>query len=540
MKLPTVFKNLCRARMRATIRGYMFLKRNGTLGLVRNIRNDLAGRQLSVNGENVSVRIFGAVVSQAEFAVRQYLLERLLGPDFNKCLMYAIGRHSSFAYPLPPEWRTAVASHGIRVNGVLSGMMWHGYLCKHLIRGIYVLVEVLLKSLAYSFRGITPQGIYAYLYGLSGANLPRLGASGVSYDICTWYASWKGRPANISLIAHGVAATEQRTQDLIVKFMPAPYYLLKSMLEFVNLITCIFVAGIEAVISLMLGRWWNVLLFAESVRAQAVRLCSSERLPRDCLFHYSGSLYRPLWTYELEVKGERIISYFYSTYEQPKLPNKAYESQRGDWGPATWPLYLVWDKYQDEQLRRNISSRFRTIITGPIPFSNGANLVLSMPPEKSVAVFDIEAHRLSAHLPFSTLGDYFATNPDCSKRFLEDIQQVLAESGLVMAFKKKREIKSASKKSYKKLVEQLSEKSNVVIVPPEVSAMQLVGQCAAVISMPFTSTALYWRKQNIPSAYYDPSGWTQRSDRAAHGIPLLLSINELRQWILNILIGSQQ
>ena len=538
MKLPNVFKLLSRARMRATIRGYMFLKRNGTIGLVRDIRNDLAWRQFSVNGENTSVRIFGAAFSQAEFVARQYLLERLLGPAFNKCLMCAIGRHSSVAYPLPPEWRTAIASHGIRVNGVLSRIMWLGYLCKHLIRGFYVLAEVLLKSLTYALRGITPQGIYAYLYGLSGANLPRQGASGVSYDICTWYASWRGRDADISVIAHGVAATEQRAQDLPVRFIPAPYYLLRSMAGFVKLITCIFVAGIEAVVSLMLGRWWNVLLFAESVRAQAVRLCASERLPRDCLFHYSGSLYRPLWTYELEVKGGKIASYFYSTYEQPKLPNKAYEPQQGDWGPTTWPLFLVWDKYQDEQLRRNISSHFRTIITGPIPFSSGAELVLSMP-EKSVAVFDIQAHRPSAHLPFSTLGDYFATNPDCSERFLEDIQQVLADSGLVMAFKKKREIKNAGRKSYTKLVEKLSKKPNFVIVPPEVSAMQLVGQCAAVISMPFTSTALYWREQNIPSAYYDPTGWIQRDDRAAHGIPLLLSINELREWIFNMLPRSQ-
>ena len=126
MKLPNVFKLLSRARMRATIRGYMFLKRNGTIGLVRDIKNDLAWRQFSVNGENTSVRIFGAAFSQAEFVARQYLLERLLGPAFNKCLMCAIGRHSSVAYPLPPEWRTAIASHGIRVNGVLSRIMWLG------------------------------------------------------------------------------------------------------------------------------------------------------------------------------------------------------------------------------------------------------------------------------------------------------------------------------------------------------------------------------------------------------------------------------
>lgn len=518
--------------MRASIRGYMLLKRTGKIGLVRNIRNDLAGRHLFVNGENVSVRIFGAAVSQSEFAVRQYMLERLLGPDFNKSLMYAIGRHSSFAYPLPPEWRTAVASHGIRVNGALSGMMWCGYLCKHLIRGIYALVEVLLKSLSYAFRGITPQGIYAYFYGLSGANLPRLSAIGINYDICTWYASWKGRPSNISLIAHGVAATEQRTQDLLVKFMPAPYYLLKSMSEFVRLITCIFLAGIEAVISLLLGRWWNVLLFAESVRAQAVRLCSSERLPRECLFHYSGSLYRPLWTYELEVKGGRIVSYFYSTYEQPKLPNKAYESQRGDWGPATWPHYLVWDKYQEAQLRRDICSEPKITVVGPIWFSEGCDMLAL--PSRYVAVFDIEPPRPSAAFPFSTMGEYIAANPDFSERFLNDIQQVLGTYGLLMAFKKKREIGNKGSKRYKKLIQRLSENTNVAIIPPELSPMQLIEHSVAVISMPFTSTALY-SNNRIPTIYYDPTCWIQRDDRAAHGVKVIIGQKELTEWISEIM-----
>jgi polysaccharide biosynthesis PFTS motif protein len=160
-------------------------------------------------------------------------------------------------------------------------------------------------------------------------------------------------------------------------------------------------------------------------------------------------------------------------------------------------------------------------------------------PQKSVAVFDIEAQRLSAHFPFSTLADYISANPDYSKRFLEDIQQVLIEYGLLMVFKKKRESGSRGKKSYKKLVQELSQKPNVMIVQPEVSAMQLIGQCAAVISMPFTSTALYMREQNIPSVYYDPTGWIQRDDRAAHGMPVLIGLDELRHWIANKLIGGR-
>lgn len=274
-------------------------------------------------------------------------------------------------------------------------------------------------------------------------------------------------------------------------------------------------------------------MLAEAIRATAVRLCPSERLATEYLFHYSGTIYRPLWTYEAEAKGSRIICYFYSTYEQPRMPDRDYESQRGDWGPATWPLYLVWDRDQDEQLRRDILGGFETLITGPIPFLAGISQAPVLP-RKAVAVFDVEAHRLSSHFPFSTLGEYVAENPDFSERFLGDIQKVMSELGVTVAFKKKRESGNRSRKSYRRLVGELSAYSNFLVIPPEVAALQVIRECAAVISLPFTSTALFLREQNVPSIYYDPTGWIQRDDRAAHGIPTLIGIDELRAWARHV------
>ena len=144
----------------------------------------------------------------------------------------------------------------------------------------------------------------------------------------------------------------------------------------------------------------------------------------------------------------------------------------------------------------------------------------------------LTSRRITSHFSITTAGDDIAAHPDFFKRFLYNIQCVLADQGLSMAFKRKLEIGiPGSSKQYKKLVQEMSQKSNVTIVPPEVLATQLVGQCAAVISMPFTSNAPYWREQNIPSTYYDPTGWIQRDDRAAHGIPVLIGIEELRRWI---------
>ena len=535
MNFIAIFKRRVRSRLRTCIRGYNYLKRNRAFSLVRYIYNDFSSCEFSAIGVNISAHIFGAGASKAEYVVRQYLLEKLHCRPFNLCLLRAIGSRSPIAYPLPPEWRTVLLNNDIQINVVLSAILWWVFLFKQFLKGLFVLVYVLLKSLIYSVCSFSPTATYAYFYGLKYANVSCQAANETSYNILGWYANWSGRISNI--IAHTVSVPQLQTPSTNIIFSPEPYLLLRNVLELSNLFVSVVFAGIDAFWGLIFGQWWNTLLFAESVMAHAVRICPSERLPKDCLFHWSGNIYKPLWAYELESKGCRIVSYFYSTCDQPKLPGLAYESMQGVWGPSTWPLFLVWDKYQDELLRRDIPFAFQSIITGPIPFSNEEALFIPSN-QTCVAVFDIEFFRLSSHFAFSTLADYFSSNPNLSSLFLNQIQQALADSGLIMAFKKKREEGNRSQKIYRKLLDELSQMSNVVMIPSGVSAMQLVGQCSAVISMPFTSTALLLREQNIPSIYYDPTGWIQRDDRAAHGIPVLIGANELRLWIANLLTNN--
>ena len=69
---------------------------------------------------------------------------------------------------------------------------------------------------------------------------------------------------------------------------------------------------------------------------------------------------------------------------------------------------------------------------------------------------------------------------------------------------------------------------------PDLSPIQVIENSIAVISMPFTSTALIARELGKPSVYYDPSGLLQKDDRAAHGIPILSGQKELKDWMSNL------
>ena len=72
----------------------------------------------------------------------------------------------------------------------------------------------------------------------------------------------------------------------------------------------------------------------------------------------------------------------------------------------------------------------------------------------------------------------------------------------------------------------------IELISAEVSACRLVKQSSIVISMPFTSTAILAGQLGKPTCYYDPTGLVQKNDRAAHGIPIVSGIEELKTWFI--------
>jgi polysaccharide biosynthesis PFTS motif protein len=85
--------------------------------------------------------------------------------------------------------------------------------------------------------------------------------------------------------------------------------------------------------------------------------------------------------------------------------------------------------------------------------------------------------------------------------------------------------------AYELAIRRLSKTANYLELDPDTSASALIEKCQAVISTPFTSTALIGRELGKPSIYYDPHGICKKDDRAAHGIPILSGQQELRDWL---------
>lgn len=514
------------------MRGYRYLRETGQLGKITAAKEALTNAPLNQRSARASELIFGAALKNAELAVRQYLLFRVaMGVRLNAALLHAVGDPASaVVFYLPAEWRRLLREQGFSVAGIRSAIAWKAFIIAHLCYGMGFVAKTAVESAKAMVRRSRPAlGHYAFFEGLTAGNLPQPCEDGRSHDIVTWYWNWTGRLRQLDTLCHGVEDGSPRAVAAIpLASLRGPIPPLESPGALLRYLGWGCAAALFAILDLLRGGWWHALMLTEGSRAAMVRLHTPDRLAREYLFHNSTPHYRPLWTYEAEERGSRITLYFYSTNCEDFKRPESYPTQANSWQVMNWPRYLVWDDYQAAFVRRAVGEDAAVSVVGPIWFQTSARELQRLPSD-CVAVFDVQPHRASRYQVLGAPDEYFT--PRTANQFLLDIHAIVSECGGVMALKRKRHLGRALSKSYRGVVEKLGRADNFISLDPDISAVRVIESCAAVISMPFTSTALLGRDLGKPSAYYDPHGTVQKDDRAAHGVPVISGRTELREWI---------
>jgi polysaccharide biosynthesis PFTS motif protein len=532
--LSNLINSIRYKKIRAMIHGYRLLKTSGNLGLIRSVKREFAAASFNKIKETASLLYFGAGWENAELIVRQYLLTRNGGIGLNKALLYVIGsKNKLVVYPLPKELQTILVNNGFGVSAWLCTVLWVFQIGIFWCYGMLLIAKNFffsIKSICHRDSNFKKQGIY--FIGLNKTHLPQPSLDG--YDLITWYANWLSPANGINNIFHDVRNVKStvasgKTVEYVANIIPQ----ISSIEGLAKFIAWSLLSASLAAFDFFRGRWWTGLMLAEAVKAAGVRYSGSHISASEYLFQNSITFYRPMWTYEVEKSGSKIISYFYSTSEEFKLPS-GYEPSSTYWELMNWPMYLVWDKFQEEQIKRNICDSANVKVVGPIWFVSSP-LDLPVIPRDSVAVFDVQPVRISSHFPFSTMADLHYGNPMVHKRFLEDVYSALISCNFTLVHKLKRKNTGTTVKSYSHLVARLSKLENFVSIEPETSPVKVIEKCQAVISIPFTSTAIIGRNLGKPSIYYDPIGVIQKDDRGSHDIPIINTQEELKVWLMSVL-----
>lgn len=517
--------------MRRIMSGYRFLKATHSLNMIRNINQAFTNHHLNIKQEHFSKYIFGSGVEQAEIISRQYLLLRCAGLNFNKALLHTLGKKDSLmAHYLPADWRAIIGKQGVPIAWIRTIVLWNVFIIIMLLYGYMIVVRIIGYSLYASLRKLSCSlGRYVYFNELTAGNLPNPGIDGRSHDIITWYMQWNERNHNIDTLCHGIKNAESSSVNGTPVFSVST--IIPPLKRFGSLVSFLIWgigASLFATFDVVRGRWWHALLLNQAALAAQVRFQDPTQLAKDYMFHNSGWFFRPLWTYEAERHGARIIFYFYSTNCEAFKQPGGYPPIPYGWQAMNWPQYLVWDEYQANFVRRAVGDAANINIVGPIWFHTSSEEMPAFS-GKGVAVFDVTPHRSSRYQTLGAESEFYV--PETCVPFLYDIQQITEGAGYRMLWKRKRKIGSVAHPKYRLFAERLSKAENVIIVDPDISAYRVIEECELVISMPFTSTALIARELGKRSCYYDPSGLIQKDDRAAHGIEIIHGSEELSAWL---------
>ena len=531
-----LFGKIIRKKILSIMRGYRYLKISGNIGNISAIKIILTNQSLEIKKEHFSELIYGHYgIKNAEIITRQYLLYRKGGFNLNKGILCAAGKRESFInYPMPKIWIEVLRRNKFKVARSFINISWSLEIFFYWCYGVYKIIMILC-SVKSKFKSNNRNHInkkYIYFEGLQKENLPQKNKK--LKNILTWYLQWDGVRKDIYSIRHNVKAvkTELNLGNQKLEYQSAVVPNLCGLGAKSNYLIWGVLASFFSLVDIFRGRWWHAFMLNQAAVMQQVHLTESENIAQEYFFHNSGMMYRPLWTYEAEIFGSKIIFYFYSTNCENFKQNKKEVTVNYGWQLLNWPIYLVWDEWQANFVRKAaLKKDAEIIICGPIWFE-GEPYDASELSTKGIAVFDVTPHRYSRYCTYGVDIEYYI--PDIVNMFCNDLSKVIGDNHYLMLWKKKREIGTLAHPSYRFNTNLILKKKHVLSIPAQISAFDVILSSIGVISLPFTSTALIARDLGKPSIYYDSSGLLDRDDEAAHGIPILQSKEEVSQWITTL------
>ncbi len=527
------FFNKEKSNFRKISKGYRFLKDLNQLDFLDNLKILLTNTSLSTKiTSSKFIKIDSEAVS-LEVSVRQYIIQRFIGINFNKEVLLCLAdKNKKFTYTLPPEWQNSVIDSGIKVNKFACSFLWTIEMVRLWIYACYEVVRQSLNSLKFLIKRDTEKNkTFVYFDGLAESNIPDRSGT-YEYGIMSWYL--KHFDSNkIDYLAHTVSTRKESVLNdkIRVKSVVSPIQPPLTYTSLVLFLGYCFSKLFISIFLLILGKWWNVLLLRDSFLSKIINLNKGRGIAFHYLFHNSNWIYRPLWTYTAEKHNSKIYFYFYSTnIERFKKADKI-NRVANSWDLISWPNFLVWDQFQSDFVTKNSNYPIKVDITGPISFVFSEIEELKIP-SNSIAVFDVQPVRSTYYDSLGLDQDYYV--PEVANAFLADVFESVTFLNFPIVFKRKRNIGKLAHYKYINEINRISKEYNFFNIDPSIPAELIISKAKAVISMPFTSTALVGKHLGKPSIFYDPAGLVVKDDPAAHGIRVINNKDDLEDWLNTI------
>ena len=520
-------------KLRNVSKGYRILKSTNRLDFIDNLKIKLTNTLIDTRINKTNFIKIDSNIVPLEICVRQFILQRFIGIDFNKEILATIAdKKKKFVYPLPKEWLNILQLNGINTNNLICNLFWYYQVFKFWLIACYELMYQIIVSFNFIISS-SPKSVANFIHfdSLGIENIPTKSGS-FDYGIFSWYSN-KYDTKNIEYFTHTVPVKNEiiLNDKIKTKYLSRPFY---PILTFSSLLIFFYNSIFRIMISFFLvfkGEWWNALLLRDSMFSKIIDLNQNAGIAKRYIFNNSKWIYRPLWTYTAEKHNSEIFFYFYSTnIERFKAESKT-TPICNSWNLMSWSNYIVWDNYQADFIKNVSIFPYKLDVAGPVyfVFANEVDIDIE---NNSIAVFDIQPVKSTFYESLGISKEYYV--PEVANPFLNDVFESITTLNYPIAFKRKRNIGKLAHYKYVSEINRISKEYHFLNIDPSIPAELIIAKAKAVISMPFTSTALVAKHLGKPSIFYDPSGFVVKDDPAAHGIMVINNKVDLMDWLNKI------
>jgi polysaccharide biosynthesis PFTS motif protein len=519
-------KNYKLTKIRLSMRGYLKLKKLNQLYIIDDLKRQLIVNKLNIPLTQYSKTIYGASLPKAEILLKKYLFIRILNNDFNKSLLISLARKSNkISIPIPKQFREIIKKEKFFVSNLKCQILWLLYLLAIYAYGFLLIFKILLESILYLFNKKFPTKKYVYFYQLKQNNLPSTSDNQQSYDIISWYwEKWNGRNKNAEVVHHSCRTSPEFDSKKIPlyyqkNFLPP----LTNLFSFFNFLFWSLKILIIFILDFFRGRWWNIIMIPEAIYAAKARFLNYNILAKEYIFSNSNISHRPLWTYEAEAKGSKIILYFYSTNCEKIFTNSKKNKFINDYLLLNWPNYLVWDETQKNFLNK-LQIKNKIDVVGPIWFAHSK---VNNYYKNAITLFDVSVLRPAVYASYCNDFEYYIYSN--IENFYNEIIKLAKTKNININIKVKRFDSDISKR-YLNLINKLSKEPNIRVLE-DVSVYDIVKNSKLVISLPFTSPTVVAQNLGVRCIFFDPSGLVDKNNSPNRKIFIAQSLEELKLWI---------
>lgn len=531
-----IFNLMIRSRMRSGMRGYSFLVKNSLEAKIEYYKQSLTDINFSIPDIAFNECIFGKnLINQKSLILKQFLCFRLMRIEFNKQIVLGLS-NKKIIYPMPNEWRSHLISSGLKISR-LSIILWWGYLILFYFYGILIFLKY-LNFIILNKNNNSQSDRYFYFTNLDKFTITEEKEKEKKYTTLNWFIKYYKNIYNIDSFKHSVGVDNTKYyldgRKICVQKNFTTFNSNRNIIFFKFINWGVIVIP-RVFIDLLIGRWWNVLMFSEGVKLKLACLSEKKSVASKYFFSNTNPIYRPLWTYEMEKKGSEIVFFFYSAHQDFYRGTGVVDNIPYSYRILNWNKYLVWDEYQKDFLVRAKVNSLNINVVGPIwhTDSEADNKINS---KNYIAVFDITPYR-SSQL-YKQGADVNFLNETVMIKFLNDISSLAKKFNIKIIYKKKRDSWRHSKK-YKFELDKMSAEGHITRCDSNISAIKILKNSFASISFPYTSTALISRELGKRSIYYDPVGILTPNIHLTHGVNLISGKDELERWLTEELSRSK-